>query len=345
MLGDDLEKLPRAHGAPLGTARLKAEPEDFIVDEDLGFPLSGDGEHVFVRVEKRGWTTDQVARELGRHCKVRPVAVSHAGMKDRHGVTRQWFSVQMPGQEAPLELGEFRDGVRILELGRNRRKLRRGALLGNRFSLRLRELDAAPPAVHQRLARIARLGVPNYFGTQRFGRDGDNVAQARAMFAGEFRPRSRSLRGLLLSAARSALFNAVLAERVEDGSWNRLQPGELVVLDGRQSLFAAPDIDVELRRRAMLRAVHPTGPLPGRGGMRPEGAVAALEERVLAQGSDLLAGLEAAGVEAARRALRLRVSDLSWHFERADVLCLSFGLSAGSYATVVVREVFDTVER
>jgi tRNA pseudouridine13 synthase len=337
-------ELPYAHGGPLGRALMRAQPEDFEVRELLGFAPTGSGEHLFARVRKRGWTTEAVTGLLAKACGVSRGAVSYAGMKDKWAVTEQWFSVHLPGRAEPLAVGELAPGVELVELARHNKKLRRGVLTGNAFRLRLRELEASPNAVGARLHRIGRYGVPNYFGEQRFGRDGDNVERARAMFAGEFRPRDRALRGILLSSARSFLFNAVLAERIRRGDWDRALPGELVMLDGRQSLFAAQDDDPELPRRLRALALHPTGPLVGRGEPQPSGEVRALEDAVLTPYADLVEGLYAVEMEAARRALRVRVADLGWCFPEPGCVELSFSLMAGSYATGVLREIFQAEE-
>jgi len=336
------DELPYAHGAPLGSAKLRAEPEDFQVDEVLGFAPAGRGEHLFVRIRKRARTTEQVAGMLARAAGVPKNAVSYAGMKDKWAVTQQWFSVHLPGRDADLALGPLDEGVEIIELARHDKKLRRGVLKGNRFRLRLREVAVQPSLLSQRLARIARWGVPNYFGEQRFGRDGDNVEQAREMLAGRLRPRDRALRGILLSAARSHLFNAVLAERLRRGEWDRPLDGELMMLDGRHSLFPIEEPDEVILRRAGALEIHPTGPLVGSGGPEPSGAVVALEREVLAGEQELIDGLRGAGLEGARRALRLRVADLGWWFPEHGVLELSFGLTAGAYATAVVRELVQT---
>lgn len=343
---DPLAELPYAAGGPLGSALLRVQPEDFRVEELPGFEPSGSGEHLFLRVRKRGLTTDMAAADLARAFGVRRNMVSYAGMKDRWAVTEQWFSLHLPGHTEAPPLGELTPGLEVLAYTRNNRKLRRGALAGNRFRLRLREVSAAPAALSARLAWIARHGVPNYFGYQRFGRDGDNVALAAAWFAGDYRPRNRQLEGILLSAARAQLFNQVLAARLADGSWNRPRPGDLMMLDGRGSVFpvtAAEEL-AELGRRALQQQIHPTGPLPGRGGTQPSGEVAALEATQLASAQALVDGLQRHGVDAARRALRLRVAGLAWHFPAPGVLELSFSLTSGAYATSVLRELVDATD-
>jgi tRNA pseudouridine13 synthase len=344
MIDKAADALPRAHGPALGGARMRVVVDDFFVDEIPGFELTGQGEHVFVHIRKRERTTDQVAGLLARAAGVPRHAVSYAGMKDKWALTQQWFSIHLPGQTLELPLGELDAGVEVLAWTRHDKKLRRGALRGNRFRLRIREVQAPVHDISERLARIARDGVPNYFGEQRFGRDGDNVAQARAMLAGQFRPRARSLRGILLSAARSHLFNQVLAERLRQGNWASAIDGDLMMLDGRNSLFPVPAVDEVIRRRTAALEIHPSGPLSGRGGTQPEGAAAALERDVLSADAELVEGLAAARLDSARRALRLRVGDLAWRFPDPNEVELDFALPAGAYATCVVRELFEFSE-
>lgn len=334
-------ELPYAFGGPLGGARLRQSPEDFRVDEVLGFEPSGQGEHLLVRVRKRGWTTEAASGVLARAAGVPRQAVSYAGMKDKWAVTEQWFSVHLPGRDVGLSPGPLADGIEVVTVARHDRKLRRGALKGNRFRLVLREVQASADAISRRLYAIQRMGVPNYFGEQRFGRDGDNVEQARAMLAGRQRVRDRGLRGILLSAARSHIFNKLLAERLRRGDWNRPLAGDLMMLDGRHSLFPIEEADPVLVRRAALQEIHPTGPMAGPGGAKPALAAAAIEAAVLADEQELIEGLARADVEGARRALRLRVAELSWRFPEPGSCEIGFFLTAGAYATVVVRELFD----
>ncbi|MFP4129386.1 MAG: tRNA pseudouridine(13) synthase TruD [Halorhodospira sp.] len=331
-----------AHGAPLGGARLRACPEDFRVDEVLPFAPSGTGEHCLVRVRKRGWTTEAVARLLAERTGVARGGIGLAGLKDRHAVATQWLSVHSPKPLPALAPGELADGVTVLRAVRNTRKLRRGALSGNRFTLRLRAVDAPGRAVDRRLQAIAWRGVPNYFGPQRFGRDGRNLAQARAWLLHGEPVRGRTVRGLLLSAVRSELFNRVLARRVAAGTWDRLLPGDRALLDGSGSHFAVEAVDGDLRRRAGQGDLHPTGPLPGTGGDGPTGEVAALEAAILAEEPDLVAALAARGVRADRRPLRLMPRRLAWRWLEPATLELSFTLASGAYATVVLAEVLDT---
>jgi len=330
---------PRAGGVAAGTARLKGTPEDFVVEEELGFEPSGDGPHHFLFVEKTGCNTQWVADRLAAHAGVRPREVGYAGLKDRHARTRQWFSVPLR-DAAPTEWNGFEAaGVMLLTVTRNRRKLRRGALRGNRFELRLRDVRADPDVLEEGLRRLAVAGAPNYFGAQRFGRGVGNLELARRLFEGG-RPGRRE-REFALSAARAWLFNQVLARRVGDGSWHRALDGEVLILDGRGSVFAADVVDETLAARVAAGELHPTGPLWGRDGPRPGGGAAAAEQAAAADWGWLAAGLEAAGLQMARRSLRLWPREFEWGREQGDWR-LAFTLPAGEYATTLVREVLAT---
>lgn len=329
--------LPFAHGGPPLRGVLRASPEDFFVDEELGFAPDGVGEHVFVRVEKRGANTDWVARELARVAAVDPAAVSYAGLKDRHAVTRQTFSLHLPGKRAEpdwaaLDHAEFR----VLAAQRNSRKLQRGALESNFFRLVIRNVAGDHAAAESVVRAIAAHGVPNYFGEQRFGREAGNLERARAMFAG--RRVQRHERSLLLSAARSQLFNAVLARRVQRGDWNRGLEGEVWALAGTQSIFGPEPLDETLATRCASGDISPTGPLWGEGPLRTTQAVAEIENAIAAAHRDLADGLEKNGLRQARRALLLRPSGMQSGWLAGGDLQLEFRLNSGSYATVILRE-------
>ncbi len=335
----ELPDWPRAAGPPCGTARLKAVPGDFVVEEELAFEPSGDGPHHYLCVEKTGCNTPWVATRLARHAGVRSGDVGYAGLKDRHARTRQWFSVPL-NESQPTDWSDFAaEGVVILAVTRNRRKLRRGALRCNRFRVRLTGLEASADALEERLARIATTGVPNYFGAQRFGRGGGNLDLAERLFAGE-RLRRRD-REFALSAARALIFNDVLARRVARGDWERLIDGDVLILDGRGSVFPADAADKTLAGRVARRELHPTGPLWGRGEPRPVGTAGALEAEVAAARSAFARGLESAGATMARRSLRLVPRGLDWELGEGGCR-LAFSLPAGEYATTLVRELVRT---
>jgi len=328
------------HGSPPWTGLLRHEPEDFVVDEDLGFEPDGEGQHRLLRIEKRNTNTEWLARQIARYAGVAARDVGFAGLKDRRAVTTQWFSVDLAGKPEPDWSAFSLEGVRILEVAAHGRKLRRGSLKGNRFRLRIREVVGDREALASRLDAIADQGVPNYFMEQRFGRGDANLEHAATMFDGR-RVRDRHKRGLYLSAARSLLFNRVLSERIARGLWGRIVPGDVLMLDGTHSIFAVEDAaEIEkLERRLAERDLHLTGPLWGRGGATAEEA-AAFEADALLELESWRRGIEQAEMKSQRRALRLVPGDLDHGFE-GDVLSIELSLPAGSYATAVLRELLQ----
>ncbi len=328
---------PRASGEPRGVARIKVEPGDFRVEERLGFDADGGSAHLLLRVEKTDANTLFVARRLARAAGLRPQDVGFAGLKDRRAVAIQWFSV--PAGRPPRDLAGFEGpGFRVLDVLPHSRKLRRGALAGNRFRIVLRDVAGERQELERRLSRVAAHGAPNYFGPQRFGRDGANLESVAAWTGGGALPVERESRAFVLSAARALTFNALLAARVEAGSWDRLLPGEVVSLDGTASVFVAEEIDSGLEARCATGDVHPSGPLPGRGGLQPALEAGVVEAAALAPFAALVAALCEAGVEAARRPLRVLPRALEHHW-LDGALAVSFELPRGAFATAVLAEV------
>ncbi|WP_116474309.1 tRNA pseudouridine(13) synthase TruD [Zobellella maritima] len=323
------------HGEPAFSGRLKVEPEDFVVEEDLGFEPCGEGEHILLHIRKRGQNTQWVARELARLAGVAQRDITWAGLKDRHAVTQQWFGVHLPGKAMPDFSPLENDDIQILAVGRHHKKLRVGALKGNFFRLRIREL-AGSGDLDGRLAAIAKSGVPNYFGTQRFGFNGGNLEQARAMFGGK-RIKDRNKRSLYLSAARSYLFNQAVSHRLSRQLAFQLLPGDCVMLEGSQSFFTLEEPDDTLLSRFAEGDIRLSAPLWGRGRLPATAAAAELELAAVADHAELCEGLEANGLKQERRALLLQPQQLSWQ-QDGDQLELTFWLPAGSYATSVMRE-------
>lgn len=340
--------LPRAHGEAVLSATFRVAPEDFIVEEIDAFEASGAGEHLLLTVEKRGMNTAYAAKRIAAWAGVAESAIGYAGLKDRHALTRQRFSVWIPKKIAP-DIETLRsDDLRVLDARWHARKIPRGALAGNRFALTLREVEGDRDAIEARVRGIAARGVPNYFGEQRFGRGGDNVSKTLSMFAGRRVPREE--RSHLLSAARSEVFNRVLAARVGAACWDIGLDGEVWMLDGSRSVFGPEPWTDTLAERLARFDIHPSAPLWGRGALRSEGDARALELAALEGDriADLCAGLERAGLEQERRALRVRPQALGFEWIGPQALRLSFGLPAGCYATAVLAElgtVKDTAER
>lgn len=332
------QRLPSAFGAAVLSARIRTTAEDFFVEEIAGFEPSGEGEHLLLTIEKRGLNTAAVAKRLADWAGLPEMAIGYAGMKDRHAVTRQRFSVHLPKRIAPDTASLQSADTSVLSSTWHNRKLPRGALAGNRFVLVLREVAGERAAIDARLRQIAARGLPNWFGEQRFGRGGDNVESALSMFAG--RRVRHDQRSILLSAARSELFNRVLAARVRDASWDAGLEGEVWILSGSRSVFGPEPWDETLAERLARFDIHPSGPLWGAGELRSTARCAEIERSAL-DGDDALVlrkGLENAGLKQERRALRLVAEGLAWTWREETVLSLSFSLPPGSYATALLQE-------
>jgi len=341
----EIPEWPWFLGAPRATGIIRKSPDDFIVEEIPRVQPTGSGSHLWLWVEKRAANTEWVARELAKAAGCAARDVGYAGLKDRHAVSRQWFSVPVAGDTAEkLEIAGFED-FHILESSLHTRKLKRGTLDGNRFRLRIRNFTGDAEQTAERLTQIRATGVPNYFGPQRFGNRGQNVEQGYRLLSNDARlPRHK--KSIYLSALRSFLFNQVLAERVLAGNWNRIINGELVMLDGTQSIFPCENPGADIEERVSRLDIHPTGPMPGEKGSRPTGPALQLEQAVLDKWPQLTGVLAAQRVQADRRSLRLYPAELQWTFEDG-ALVLEFVLPPGSYATTVLREilVFDDAGR
>ncbi|MDY0746361.1 tRNA pseudouridine(13) synthase TruD [Paucibacter sp. R3-3] len=316
-----LPQWPNAYPASGASATLKLLNEDFIVTElPLQLP-SGAGEHIWLDIEKNGANTAYIALQLADATGVQEKDVGYAGLKDRYAITRQWFSIYLPKGETPdltlLQHPEFK----VLSQSRHVKKLRPGDLQGNRFRIVLRDVTGDRDAIEANLKAVASQGVPNYFGAQRFGFEGGNVEQGRAMLAREIRVRNPKKKGIYLSAVRSFVFNEVLALRIQQGLWGKSLPGDVMDEAGR-----------------------PTGPLWGRGRVSSADQAQALEMGVAERHAALCDGMEHAGLDQERRALVASPAEMSWEWLQADQLVLTFSLPAGNYATSVLNEILRTTE-
>jgi tRNA pseudouridine13 synthase len=261
-----------------------------------------------------------------------------SGLKDRNAVTRQWFSVGLAGRQEPdWQALEAAGDVQVLATGRHQRKLRRGVHRANRFSLVLRDLQGDRALLEERLQRLQCDGAPNYFGEQRFGRDGSTLQQAERWISSG-RKTTRAKRSLYLSALRSYLFNTLLAARVKAAQWNTVLPGDVCMLQGSRSLFTCEQADAEIVDRAASGDIHPGLPLWGRGPSSAGGERARQQAEELAPHLEICEFLEAAGMEMGWRAARLLADDFCWQFCDDGSLQLDFALGAGSYATALLAE-------
>jgi len=320
-------------------AEFRSTLEDFEVEEVPAYAPAGTGEHVFAFIEKRGVTTKDAVRALCQRVGADPQAAGWAGLKDRHAITRQWISIWGTTPDAVMR-GEI-EGVRVLEAALHPQKLRTGHLRANRFRIRLRHLDASRiDDLRRVLSEIEAHGLPNYYGEQRFGREGDNAERALRWVLGEERaPRAGFQRKLQMSALQSDLFNRCVAERVQSSALGKVHAGDVVKKHDSGGLFIAADVE-ETQTRADAREISPTGPIFGAKMRWPEGEARAREEELLRQAGltlDHFAKWKRVA-PGTRRFVRVPVPkiDLTVSDNTVD---LKFTLPAGSYATILLREI------
>ncbi|NOX08302.1 MAG: tRNA pseudouridine(13) synthase TruD [Gammaproteobacteria bacterium] len=329
---------PTAHGGPFIQGVIRQQPEDFHVTEIPRYEPEGEGDFLWLKIRKRNQNTDWIAQQLIKIAGIKNNDVQYAGKKDRNAVTEQWFSIHLHGQAEPDLQALLSDDVQILESVRDRSGLRRGNLKGNDFTICVRKLEGDIPALETVLETIQQQGIPNYFGEQRFGHDGNNLLCAQQLFTdSSFRP-AKNLRGIYLSAARSYLFNKVLSYRVYHGHWNQAMDGEWLQSPASKSRFIIGRMDDATRARIDKMEINPTGPLWGKGQPESKRECLQMEQRLLNSLETFRTGLEKAGLQQDRRSLRLRVENLSWDIE-GDVLQMTFFLPAGCYATSLLREI------
>jgi tRNA pseudouridine13 synthase len=341
---DGFERFTHAYKSLGIAADFKSMPEDFVVDEKLPFDLSGSGEHAWLHIRKRGCNTDWVAKLLAKTAGVRARSVGYAGLKDRHGLTSQWFSVHLPGIEDPDWSVIESDEIHILDIKRHSRKLRRGALKENRFHVVLRALRSVSDPTEKSLGKlldercqlIAEHGVPNYFGEQRFGHQLGNLTSAAEMFTNKNIRLPRNKKSIYLSAARSWIFNGILSQRVEQGLWDQRVAGDVFMLEGKTACFW-DDSSPDLESRMKAGEIHPTAALWGEGLLVSKGQVAEQEARIADAYPVFRDGLCEFKVQQMRRSMRVIPGDMAWE-RQGDEMTLAFNLPAGSYATMVLRE-------
>lgn len=328
---------------PAGSAVIRTVPEDFQVQELLGYTPEGEGEHFYLYIRKTGENTDWVARQLANFCQVSPREISYAGKKDRHAVTEQWFCVRYPGKRE-LNWQLFNSPtIEVLQVARHPRKLRLGNLLGNRFRLRLRQVTDMSELM-RRVEQVKQSGVPNYFGPQRFGHAYGNLDRGLALLRGEYKERQRQKKGLYISAVRSWLFNHLVSQRILEGLWDRLLPGDALMLSGSQSCFVCEQPDAATAERLNTGDVSLTAPLWGIGQPLCIGEARDWEQGHAAVFSEVCDLLEQIGLKQERRAMRLMPEALELT-PVSDTECwLSFCLPSGAFATSVLRELSQVTE-
>ncbi|WP_223787762.1 tRNA pseudouridine(13) synthase TruD [Marinicella meishanensis] len=325
---------------------LRQQPADFDVTEVIEIDFTGSGEHWWFYVEKINSNTAWAATQLASACRVPARQVGYAGLKDRHAVTRQWFSVQLPKvTDLATITAQLPPEIRILESQQHQSKLKRGQLQHNRFALRIRQVEGDREQLTENLGAISQQGVPNYFGPQRFGHQMTNIQRVQDWFRGRIRVRNKNQRSLLLSTARSHLFNLTVAHRIKQGLWDQVIPGDLLQLDGSQSWFHEQAATAaELRQRLAAFDLHITAPLWGEGPLPSTLDCASLEQGIAEQWPIYAKGFAQHRLQHDRRSMRLRPQALAHEWQGNDLL-ISMQLPAGCYATSVLRELLHVTDQ
>lgn len=321
-------------------ATIRQSLDDFRVTEIPLIEPSGSGEHLWLEICKTGLNTQDVAVSLARGLGIPVKNISFAGMKDRWATTTQWFSAWMPGKPDPDIFPVIAD-VKILQMVRHQKKLQRGKLRGNRFQLVLRNCSELGNTLIDALDELEQIGVPNYFGEQRFGRNFRNLPRCLEFFSGAYKPRGRHERGILISSARAYLFNQYLSDRLGDDIWDVVLAGDVLKLANTQSVFVADAEDATLQTRYLNGDVDITGPLYGSGESMAVARALEMEVQLAQTEQEYFVGLQKIKANYARRPLRVIPREVEFSIADEKTLRLAFSLPAGAYATAVLREFFD----
>jgi tRNA pseudouridine13 synthase len=324
------QELVFPYGAATSSALFKSTISDFEVEENLGFEPGGEGEHLFLWVEKSGLGTMELIERLAREHALNPSLFGHSGLKDKHALTRQWLSLHLPGKDSPITEPDG-DGYRVLRQLRHHKKLRPGTHRSNSFRVCLRQLEVFPDETRQQLESVARQGFANYFGRQRFGRNQDNVHQALAQLGKRRLPRSR--KSLYLSSLRSYLFNQILAQRIRLGHWRDPVDGDVFMLRGSHSIFSEqPDDELIARYRQL--DISSCASLYGAGRNLMSGDAFEIERQQFERYDEITKCLDRHDSKLQMRPLRVGAESFDYEYDAAAaILRLEFSLPAGSYVT------------
>jgi len=326
-------------GKPVVTADLRSKYQDFKVFEILPFSPTNEGEHLFIEIEKTGTNTVYVARQLAKYFGVKENLVTYAGLKDRFAVTKQWFGVHLPGKKE-YDLSDcLIDGVTILQSVRHNKKLKTGALLGNKFEITLRNVTDKEELLN-RYDQVIKKGIPNYFGEQRFGIEQGNLDKALALFDGQ-KVKDKKKRGMYLSAARSYLFNYSVHQRIENQHFDVPMGGDVFMLAGTQSIFSPDLIDEDIFKRLKEQDIDITATMWGAGELKTTASTHEFESKLSQLFPEFCQGLAKFGLKQERRRIRLSITQAKTTINDDNSVTLSFILPAGCYATTVLREVVN----
>jgi len=322
------------------TGIIRTIPKDFKVTELNDIELSGEGEHLWLYVQKTNCNTDWVAKHLSNVCQVPQRQIGYAGLKDRQAITKQWFSIQLP---KVLDIEKINsalpDEVIIIDAKKHNRKIKTGQLDANEFEIIIREIQGDKTQIENNIDSIIQNGVPNYFGPQRFGHDMGNIQKAQDWFTGSYKVKTRNLKSLLISTARSHIFNCIVAKRIKQNLWDKVIEGDILQLNKSHSWFplsdATPD---EITKRLKEFDIHITAAMYGEDTVQSSSACAELETLIADQFPIYKKGFEKFRLKQDRRAMRICPIDFKYEWLNDDLL-LNFKLLPGAYATGIIREI------
>jgi tRNA pseudouridine13 synthase len=337
-----IDDLPFVYQQPSAVGTIRQKDADFEVTEHLAFEPSGQGEHLFVFVEKQNCNSQWLADELQKHFKLRSQDIGYAGKKDRHSLSRQWFSLHLPGKDQAFDQEQLalinNQYFKIITSTRHNKKLRKGVIKKNEFKIVVRNLTESIES--KVIEAIKQKGFANYFGYQRFGHNGNNLVQADKLFNNRIRVRSRNKKSIYYSAVRSYLFNLIVAERIKQQQWHNVVEGDCLSLAGSHTYFSCQKVDQPIEQRLAEGDIHISGWLAGSEGSEAKSQALTYELNVIETHQQWLDGLTAARVKSARRPMRVFAQDLSIEQQSESQLTLQFSLPSGCFATSLMRELF-----
>ena len=333
------------------TGIIRTKPQDFKVTELNDIELSGAGEHLWLYIEKIDSNTDWVAKQLSNVCQTPRRQVGFAGLKDRHAVTQQWFSIQLPKiSDIEKIQSALPDAINIIDHGKHSKKIKVGQLNYNQFEIVIRNIKSNDKndnrnnkrqQIEKNIQNIKDDGVPNYFGPQRFGHDMGNIQKAQDWFSGSYKVKTKNLKSILISTARSHIFNTIVAQRINEKTWDTAITGDILQLNKSHSWFAASDASAtEIAERLKVFDIHLTAAMWGEDQTQSTESCAILEKQIAALFPIYQQGFEKFRLKQDRRAMRICPIDLE-HEWINDNLKLTFKLLPGAYATGIIREILD----
>jgi len=337
------DNLHYPYSRPLASGLLKFRPEDFRVDEILGFLPSGEGEHLFLRIEKSNLTTFDLIDRVATDFNLKQRDVGYSGLKDKQAITRQWLSLHLPGKMRDFQMPPV-DGYQVLDQGWNHKKLKPGTHCANTFEVIIRDVAVFDDQSLKQIESIKKEGMANYFGQQRFGEQADNVKRALQVFANPRKTRklTRSKKSLYISALRSHLFNQILSRRIENGHWLEPLPGDVFMLAGSRSVFSSA-LNDEIISRYREFDISSTASLAGEGDNQISGLAKEIEDIIYADNTDALECLYRLKAKQQMRALRVKVEDFHVEFNGDDqTLVIQARLPRGCYFTTLLNHFINT---